>query len=188
MALWPIETAVVRHTAWLDHTGITSTLLLVDDRAYVILTFTGVPTNGQTIVVDGTTYTFKTTLAGANDVKIGASAAACASNLYDAIVDNATNEGTTYGSGTTAHPTCEAVYVSGESKVKIRYKTALPAGTNVYVSESLTNATLDSTFLRPIMAAPVSFVGAGLVELRACGGFGSSEGGDAPSLTRNYAY
>lgn len=188
MALWPIETAVVRHTAWLDHTEITPTVLLVDDRAYVILTFTGVPTNGQTIVVNGKTYTYVTTLSGADQVKIGATAAACASNLYDAIVDNSANEGTTYGTGTTAHTTCEAVYVSGEAKVKIRYRTSLPEGTNVYVTENLSNATLDSTFLRPTIAAPVSFVGTGLVELRACGGFGSSEGGDAPSLTRNYAY
>ncbi len=117
------------------------------DKAYSVLTFTGAPSNGQTIIIDGTTYTFKTTLANAYDVKIGGTAAACASNLYDAINDNSANEGTTYGTGTAAHPTCEAVDPAGGAALTVQYKTGGTSGNGVAFTESLSNATASSATL-----------------------------------------
>lgn len=114
-------------------------------KAYSILTFTGAPSNNNTIVIDTTTYTFKTTLTGAAyEVKIGATAAANASNLYDAINNNSANEGVTYGTGTAAHATCEAVDPAGGAALTVRYKTGGTSGNRIAFTESLSNATASS--------------------------------------------
>lgn len=113
-------------------------------KAYVVLTFTGLPLNGQTTTLDGHVYTFVTVLSGAADeVLIGATAADCANNLADAINDNAVNEGVTYGVGTAANATLDAV-VAGAA-VTIEYQTAGTSGNGFTASEGLSNATLDST-------------------------------------------
>ncbi len=49
------------------------------------LTFTGQPANGEQVVLDGTTYTFNTSLGGANSVLIGASVAASILNLVNTV-------------------------------------------------------------------------------------------------------
>ncbi len=54
------------------------------------LTFTGQPTNGEQVVLDGTTYTFNTNIGGANSVLIGASVAASILNLVNAVTATAT--------------------------------------------------------------------------------------------------
>lgn len=70
------------------------------------------PSDGDTVTIGATVYTFKTALttnpaAVPYEVLIGASAAAALDNLKSAI--NATaGAGTTYGTGTAAHPTVEA--------------------------------------------------------------------------------
>jgi hypothetical protein len=66
-------------------------------------TFSGVGTNGDTITIGSRTYTLKTVLAVANDVLIGASATATASNLAAAINAGA-GSGSVYHAGTTIHP------------------------------------------------------------------------------------
>ncbi len=74
-------------------------------KAEGTLTSTGTaPANNDTVTIGGYTYTFKTALTGAAfEVLIGASAAAALDNLKSAI--NATaGAGTTYGTGTYAHP------------------------------------------------------------------------------------
>lgn len=115
--------------------------------AYVVGTFTGVPANNQTIVVNGQTYTFKTTLTpAANEVLIGGTAAACASNLFDAITDNSANEGTTYGTGTTANATFTASINSGV--ITITALTAGTAGNGLAITEGLNNYTQDSATSR----------------------------------------
>lgn len=59
------------------------------------------------VTIDGVTYTFRATPTNPYDVDIGASAAASLDNLKAAINDSGT-EGTTYGTGTAAHPTVTA--------------------------------------------------------------------------------
>ena len=77
-------------------------------KASGTLTSTGTaPANNDTVTIGSVTYTFKTTLTSstaANEVLIGASAAAALDNLKSAI-NRSAGAGTTYGSLTGAHPT-----------------------------------------------------------------------------------
>ena len=113
--------------------------------ASVTGTFTGLPANAQTVTIAGQAYIFKTVLASAYDVLIGGTAAACASNLFDAITDNSGNEGVTYGTGTAAHTTCTAT-VNGAT-ITVTYLTAGGAGNGIAVSETLNNFTWAFTTL-----------------------------------------
>ena len=62
------------------------------------------PSDDDTVTIGGYTYTFKTTLTGAAfEVFIGVSAAVALDNLKSAINASA-GAGTTYGTGTYAHP------------------------------------------------------------------------------------
>lgn len=92
----------------------TQAALINEDSLYIFPygTFTGLPANNETCVIGATTYRFRTVLAAAYDVLIGASAAATAANFNDAINDIVANEGTTYGTGTAAHPTVTSTVVS----------------------------------------------------------------------------
>ena len=84
------------------------------------LTSTGVaPANNDTVTIGSTVYTYKTTLTGAAyEVLIGTSAAAALDNLKSAI--NATaGAGTTYGTGTVAHPTVYAVTNTNTTQVVV---------------------------------------------------------------------
>lgn len=65
-----------------------------------VLTFDDLPTASETITLGATTYTFVSSLTGADDVLIGATADATLDNLLNAI-NNGPGEGTVYGSGTT---------------------------------------------------------------------------------------
>ena len=80
-------------------------------HAESVLTSTGVvPVDGTTVTIGSTVYTFKTTLTGAAfEVLIGnvADAAEALDNLKSAINASA-GAGTTYGTGTTAHPSVVA--------------------------------------------------------------------------------
>jgi hypothetical protein len=72
---------------------------------------TTAPSNGDTVVIGAITYTYRTALSAgpaiAYEVLIGASAAAALDNLKSAINGTA-GAGTTYGTGTVAHPDFEA--------------------------------------------------------------------------------
>lgn len=115
--------------------------------ARIVMTFSGQPVNTQTVTIDGKTYTWKTVLSGAADeIFIGVDAAACASNLRDAINDVSANEGTTYGTGTVAHTTVTAS-LSG-SQVTVTSLTAGVAGNGFTITNSLSNVTLDTTSAR----------------------------------------
>lgn len=73
-------------------------------KATGVLTSSDVFGNNETVTIGGYVYTFKTTLTGAAfEVLIGASAAASLDNLKSAINASA-GAGTTYGTGTYAHP------------------------------------------------------------------------------------
>jgi hypothetical protein len=70
------------------------------------LTFTGVGADGETIVIGGRTFTLRPVADGANEVKIGASAAATAANLATAInggVPATEGAGAEVGPGTEEH-------------------------------------------------------------------------------------
>jgi len=74
--------------------------------------FTGNPTDGQTVTIDGRVYTFKDTIAAAYDVHIGIAGTNTSKNLEEAIMAGS-GAGTDYGTGTIAHPTVTAVDSSG---------------------------------------------------------------------------
>lgn len=63
------------------------------------LTFTANPSNGHTVTIANVTYAFKTTLAAANDIKIGADLAATLASLAAAVNGTGT-AGTDYYAGT----------------------------------------------------------------------------------------
>jgi hypothetical protein len=73
-------------------------------KATGVLTSSGVFQDGETVTIEGHTYTFKTALvAGTPDeVLIGANAAASLDNFKSAVNGTA-GEGSTYGTGTVAH-------------------------------------------------------------------------------------
>ena len=99
-------------------------------------TFTGLPSNTQTVTIGATVYRFVNTLAAAFDVKIGASATECATNLAAAINDTS-GEGTLYGTGTTAHPSVTATSSGGT--VTISAITTGGGGNGISLSETLAN-------------------------------------------------
>ena len=81
------------------------------------------PGDGDTVVIGSVTYTYKTALSAgpavAYEVLIGADAAAALDNLKSAI--NATaGAGTTYGTGTVAHPDVEATTNTDTTQVVVR--------------------------------------------------------------------
>lgn len=90
-------------------------------RAVTLTSDATSPSDGDTVVIGDVTYTFKTALttdpgAVAYEVKIGASAAAALDNLKSAI--NATaGAGTTYGTGTEAHPLVSATTNTNTAQV-----------------------------------------------------------------------
>jgi hypothetical protein len=71
-------------------------------------------TDGNRIVIGSTTYTLRETLAQAYDVLIGVDASATLDNLIAAI-NKAAGEGSTYGTGTVAHPTVSAAAGAGDT-------------------------------------------------------------------------
>jgi len=96
------------------------------DKAYWTLTFTGQPSNNQTFVVNGETFTAKTSGAGASEFNIGAAYTDTATNLAACI--------TTYG------VTVEASAASGV--VTISFTVGGETGNNLSATSNLSNATL----------------------------------------------
>lgn len=70
--------------------------------AAVVLTISVIPVDGNTVVINGRTYTFETTIASPDDVAIGGSEAQAKLNIV-AVMDLSGVEGTDYGTGTTAN-------------------------------------------------------------------------------------
>lgn len=89
-----------------------------------ILTATGNPAEGATVVIGGQTYTFTATVDVANEVLIGATASDSLTNLVRAITAGA-GSGTLYGTGTVANAYVTAAEGAGDT-VDV---TALIAGT-----------------------------------------------------------
>lgn len=72
-------------------------------RARISFSSVGAGADGDTIGIGATVYTLRTTVSAPFDVQIGATASDTATNLQRAITAG-TGEGTSYGTGTTAHP------------------------------------------------------------------------------------
>jgi hypothetical protein len=111
--------------------------------------FTGLPTDGNTVTVNGTAYRFKTALSAPNDVLIGPTPAACAGNLRAAI-NGEDGAGVIYHAVTsrpaavTASPTADyAARVLADRPVRF-YRLGETAGT-VAVDSGLNRA--DGTYL-----------------------------------------
>ena len=105
-----------------------------------VVTFSGQPSDTQTITIGATTYEFVASLVGANDVLIGASTAATLANLV-AAVNGAAGEGTTYGTGTVANASATAVATSG-TVITLTAITAGTAGNSIALSETASNVTV----------------------------------------------
>jgi len=107
-------------------------------KATAILTGTGALTDGDTVTIGETVYTFKTTLttvpaAVPFEVLIGANLAASLDNLKVAITAGA-GEGTAYGTGTTAHPDVTAT-TNTDTAQTIEAKVANAAGNDIVTTE-----------------------------------------------------
>ncbi len=86
-------------------------------KATGTLTVTDVFSDGETVTIEGHVYTMKTALTGvADEVLIGASAAASLDNLKSAINASA-GEGSTYGTGTVANDYVTATTNSDTTQV-----------------------------------------------------------------------
>lgn len=93
------------------------------------------PANDNTVTIDGHVYTYKTSLTGAADeVLIGASAAAALTNLKAAILDSG-GAGTTYGTGTVAHATVIATTLTATTLLVVA-KTAGTAGNAIATTKT----------------------------------------------------
>lgn len=107
-----------------------------------ILTLTTNPTDSTTVTVgttDGSTpavYTFKTVLASAFDVLIGATAQDTLENLMNAI-NAGTGEGTTYGTGTTSNVDVEATSLP-DGQIMVTALIAGAAGNSIAVATTST--------------------------------------------------
>lgn len=80
----------------------------IDSAATINLLIASTPSNGDTLEIDGITYTFVSVLADPYDVLISGSSNSLR-NLANAINDDDAHEGSRYGIGTAAHPNVTAV-------------------------------------------------------------------------------
>ena len=92
-----------------------------------VLTITVNPTDGETVTLGTTTYTFNTVLGGANSVLIGADLQASLVNLKDAINATSGQAGSTVGSGTVANDAAEFTVTDPADATGVA--TALVSGT-----------------------------------------------------------
>jgi hypothetical protein len=110
-----------------------------------LITFTGVPTNTQIIIIGPTTYTFVTTItATANQVHIGVSAAACATSLFEAI-NAGSGSGTDYSSTTVANTNCTATNPSSGLVRVTSIGTGFTANSQLTVNNGLSFVAITET-------------------------------------------
>ena len=109
------------------------------EAATGVLTLTGNPIANETVVIDDVTYTFKASLVPdtAFVVLIGAAATNTIDNLIAAI-NAGSGAGTTYGTGTTAHPSVTAAVGSGDT-MGVTASTPGATGSLITTAQTLTN-------------------------------------------------
>jgi hypothetical protein len=96
------------------------------------ISFSGNPADGDTVTIGATTYTFKTDMASANDIKLGGSQTDSISTLVK-VINGTGASGTDYFAGTTT-PNASASAASSGSEVTISAKTAGAAGNSVVLA------------------------------------------------------
>jgi predicted RecA/RadA family phage recombinase len=109
------------------------------------------PSDGDTVTIGSTVYTYKTALttdpaAVPYEVLIGISAAVALDNLKAAINADEAGAGTTFGTGTVAHPTVEATTNTNTTQVVVA-KTAGSAGNDIATTEASTHLAWGATTL-----------------------------------------
>lgn len=127
---------------------------------------TTLPLAGDKVTLGEEVYTFVATVAKAYDVKIGASAATAATNLFQAFtLDNGknTNVGTNYGVGTVANPAINQaspvttnILATDQPRVEVFAPTSGAAYNSTLVAESTGGARMGWTYLG---AATTTFQG-----------------------------
>ena len=116
-------------------------------QATATITFTGVPNDGDALVLGDQTYTMKTALsdpAVTYEVLIGADAEENASNLYDALAYVGANAGTTYSTGTAGSR--HATFDLDTATITMTAAADGISGNDTLISSTLTNATVSSAF------------------------------------------
>lgn len=115
-------------------------------QAVATVSFAGLPIAAETLTLGDQVYTFVAALSSPavlNEVLVGVDATASASNLFDAISANATNEGTTFATGTSPNR-----HASVEINTTVLTQLDLTAladgegGNETALAETLTNATI----------------------------------------------
>lgn len=102
------------------------------------LTFAANAVAAETVVIGTITYTWRATVGStANEVLVGATAAASAQNLYDAINATAAKSGVTFGSATVANPYVRAKTVTATTVV-VQAKLPGLAGNYIPTTETMT--------------------------------------------------
>lgn len=116
----------------------------IDLAASEKLRYTGQPTDGETVEIDGKTYTFQDTLTDVDgNVQIGATADDSFDNLAAAI-DLSGTAGTDYATSMTAHPAVDAANDAANDFMTATAETPGDAGNAITVSTTVTNAEWDS--------------------------------------------
>lgn len=114
---------------------------LITEHATATLTSSGVANNAETVTIGTTVYTLKTALSTgptvAYEVLIGANASATLDNLKSAINGTA-GEGTTYSTGTVAHPDVLAGQKTATTVI-LHANLAGTAGNSIATTETMTN-------------------------------------------------
>lgn len=118
-----------------DDTGVEAPYIAASN----VLTLTANFANGETVSVDGTTYTMESVFSDtADSVLIGADANESIDNLVAAINGDA-GEGTLYGTGTTASANTSANNIDND-QLKVSADTPGTAGNAIVIGETAANA------------------------------------------------
>lgn len=110
------------------------------DKATGTLTFTGIPSNNQTVTIGAKVYTWQDTLTNVDgNVKIGANAAACVTNLVAAIMLGS-GAGTLYAAATTANAALVTAVDGTGDTVVVSSKRRGTSGNSIDTTETMSNA------------------------------------------------
>lgn len=114
------------------------------ENALGVLTITASPADGDTVTINGRTYTWRTTLTATPDeILIGVDAATSMTNIRNAI-NAETGAGTQYSTGTVKNTT---VFAGGTTTVRVRYRNVGVEGNSISISETGSNTAWDGATL-----------------------------------------